>query len=63
VIDIMQIIDYLINKTEEKGPDEAACRAMRRQVNEQFVSDYYYNSLLDWLRENNVNLNDLEIGF
>jgi hypothetical protein len=36
---------------------------MRRQVNEQFVSDYYYNSLLDWLRENNVNLNDLEIGF
>ena len=63
LVDIMQIISYLNSKTEESGQDEAASHVMRRQVNEQFVGDYYYNSLLDWLRENNVNLNDLRIGF
>ena len=61
--DIMQIINYLNSKAEESNPDEAACRAMHRQVNEQFVGDYYYNSMLDWLKENNVNLNDLRIEY
>ncbi|MBP5258674.1 MAG: hypothetical protein J6Z41_08085, partial [Prevotella sp.] len=59
MLDIMQIISYLNSKTEESGQDAAAKRAMRRQVNEQFVGDYYYNSLLDWLKENNVNLNEI----
>ena len=74
LVDIMEIISYFNSKTateetrskvkaEEGKSDEAACRAVRRQVNEQFVNDYYYNSLLDWLKENNVNLNDLRIGF
>ena len=63
LVDIMQIISYLNSKTEESGQDEAASHVMRRQVNEQFVGDYYYNSLLDWLRENNVNLNDLRIEY
>ncbi len=63
LIDIMNIISYLNSKADESGQDEAACRAMRRQVDEQFVGDYYYNSLLHWLKENNVNLNELNIGF
>lgn len=63
LMDIMQIISHLNSKADESGQDEATCRATRRQVNEQFVGDYYYNSLLDWLKENNVNLNELNIGF
>lgn len=63
LVDIMQIISYLNSQAEESEQDEAASRATRRQVNEQLVGDFYYNSLLDWLRENNVDLNDLKIGF
>jgi hypothetical protein len=74
LVDIMEIISYFNSKTateetrskvkaEASELGEAACRAVRRQVNEQFVNDYYYNNLLEWLKENNVNLNDLRIGF
>ncbi len=63
LLDIMEVINYLNDQIEESGQNEAASRSMRRQVNQQFVGDYYYNSLLDWLKKNNVDLNELEIGF
>ena len=61
--DIMEIINYLNSKTAEQAAgDAAASRAMRQKANEQLVGDYFYNNLLDWLKENNVDLNELQIG-
>ena len=61
--DIMEIINYLNSKTAEQATgDAAAARAVRQRVNQQMVGDHYYNTLLDWLKENNVNMNELQIG-
>ena len=63
MLDIMEIINYLNSKTAEQAAgDGAASRAMRQKANEQLVGDYFYYNLLDWLKENNVDLNELQIG-
>ena len=63
MLDIIEIINYLNSKTAEQAAgDAAASRAMRQKANEQLVGDYFYNNLLDWLKENNVDLNELQIG-
>lgn len=61
--DIMEIVSYLNSKSTTDTPtDVAASRSMRQKVDRNLVGDYYYNSLLDWLRENKVELSELKIG-
>lgn len=63
LIDMMEIVNYLNSKSAEQAAGSAAdSRAMREKADEQFVGDYFYNSLLDWLRENGVKMSDLQIG-
>ena len=61
--DIMEIISYLNSKTAEQATSNAAAsRTMRQKTNEQFVGDYFYHNLIDWLKKNNVDLGELQIG-
>ena len=63
LIDMMEIVNYLNSKSAEQAAGSAAAsRAMRKKADEQLVGDYFYNSLLDWLRENGVKMSDLQIG-
>ena len=63
LMDIMEIISYLNSKNSESSSrmDVASARKMRQRVNEQFVGDFYYNSLIDWLKENKVEIEKLQI--
>lgn len=63
LIDIMEIVSYLNSKNAERAAGGAATsRAGAQKADEQLVGDYFYNSLLDWLRENGVEMSDLQIG-
>lgn len=61
--DLMEIIQYINSKKNAQPQGDAAgSRATRREVNERLVGDYYYGNLLDWLKENNVELDKVQIG-
>jgi hypothetical protein len=64
--DIMEIINYLNSKNEEseESGDTANVPAMRKmhpmEDMEPLVGDYYYNFLLNWLKENNIDLENIK---
>ena len=63
IADIIQIITYLNSKKDEQEQTDAATsRAMRQEASVQLVGDFFYNKLLDWLNDNGVELDKLQIG-
>lgn len=63
IADIIEIVNYINSKkSEQPQGNVAAKRAMRQKADEQLVIDFYYNNLLDWFDDNNVELDKLEIG-